>query len=461
MSIEFLINVAIAGVIWWLAVYILSNNIRSKIAWISFSFLFGLSVFLLAVSITRNITSYDQVESLWHAVEWSYLLPIALIFHFSVITTRSEKNTLNKITLTILYTSIAILYVLTNQTNLVIDYSSTSYIDNIGYVNPRGPLFWLITPIILLSTIGSIINYRRKLKNINKSNNNDRKKFSLAIISSSLYTIAGPLVVYLYYDPQQILAVRFGPALLILPFIPMLIAILFYKLISDIDYIFNWKEFSYLSLVMLFINILMISIFITYITPVIGELAFILIPAFILITIFTHGFYNWLITFIRDLLYNAKRGFSLITDADVIDLVKNFHTPEKLETNALLKFKAVKQNTKNGKLVDSAQDLTREALKYFKQKDFPRRNKQNLKYQLLKMLTQDSAEEGQILWELGFEGYPMKIMAGEDSTRKPIFSIESMSDYTATSRNAFIALKKEAIHDLAWRLSYIEKTTKY
>ena len=448
MSIEFLINVAIAGVIWWLAVYILSNNIRSKIAWISFSFLFGLSVFLLAVSITRNITSYDQVESLWHAVEWSYLLPIALIFHFSVITTRSEKNTLNKITLTILYTSIAILYVLTNQTNLVIDYSSTSYIDNIGYVNPRGPLFWLITPIILLSTIGSIINYRRKLKNINKSNNNDRKKFSLAIISSSLYTIAGPLVVYLYYDPQQILAVRFGPALLILPFIPMLIAILFYKLISDIDYIFNWKEFSYLSLVMLFINILMISIFITYITPVIGELAFILIPAFILITIFTHGFYNWLITFIRDLLYNAKRGFSLITDADVIDLVKNFHTPEKLETNALLKFKAVKQNTKNGKLVDSAQD-------------FPRRNKQNLKYQLLKMLTQDSAEEGQILWELGFEGYPMKIMAGEDSTRKPIFSIESMSDYTATSRNAFIALKKEAIHDLAWRLSYIEKTTKY
>ena len=77
------------------------------------------------------------------------------------------------------------------------------------------------------------------------------------------------------------------------------------------------------------------------------------------------------------------------------------------------------------------------------------------------MLTQDSAEEGQILWELGFEGYPMKIMAGEDSTRKPIFSIESMSDYTATSRNAFIALKKEAIHDLAWRLSYIEKTTKY
>ena len=75
------------------------------------------------------------------------------------------------------------------------------------------------------------------------------------------------------------------------------------------------------------------------------------------------------------------------------------------------------------------------------------------------MVTIDESEEGQILWELGFDGYPMKILTSEDSTRKPLFKIESMSDYTATSRNAFIALKKEAIHDLAWRLSYLERTS--
>ena len=83
----------------------------------------------------------------------------------------------------------------------------------------------------------------------------------------------------------------------------------------------------------------------------------------------------------------------------------------------------------------------------------------NIKYQILKMSAIDEADEGQILWELGFDGYPFKIMQGENNTRKPIFKVESMSDYTATSRNAFIALKKEATHDLAWRLSYLEKTS--
>jgi hypothetical protein len=144
----------------------------------------------------------------------------------------------------------------------------------------------------------------------------------------------------------------------------------------------------------------------------------------------------------------------------VADLVRNFHNPEKLETNSLLKFTAVNSRATGKRLVDSAQNLTREAIDYFKQADFPRRTKQNLKYQLLKMATLDEAEEGQILWELGFDGYPMKIMSGESTTRKPLFKIESMSDYTATSRNAFIALKKEAIHDLAWRLSYIERAMK-
>jgi hypothetical protein len=48
-------------------------------------------------------------------------------------------------------------------------------------------------------------------------------------------------------------------------------------------------------------------------------------------------------------------------------------------------------------------------------------------------------------------------MSGEDRSRPPLFKVESMSDYIATSRNAFIALKEESIHDLDWRLSYLEK----
>lgn len=36
----------------------------------------------------------------------------------------------------------------------------------------------------------------------------------------------------------------------------------------------------------------------------------------------------------------------------------------------------------------------------------------------------------------------MKILTGEDGTRKPLFKVESMSDYAAVSRASFITLKK-------------------
>ena len=70
------------------------------------------------------------------------------------------------------------------------------------------------------------------------------------------------------------------------------------------------------------------------------------------------------------------------------------------------------------------------------------------------------AEEGQILWELGFEEYPVRIMSKERNLRPSMFKIESPSDYYYTSRNAYLALKKEAIHDVTWRISYLEKLSK-
>jgi len=102
-----------------------------------------------------------------------------------------------------------------------------------------------------------------------------------------------------------------------------------------------------------------------------------------------------------------------------------------------------------------------ECIEYFKPtKDESKRTKTNLKYYLLKMLTYEDAEEGQILWELGFEDYPVAIMTRENRARGPIFKVSAPSDYYFTSRNAYLALKKEAIHDIAWRLSYLEKSQK-
>lgn len=456
MDTYYLLKILASGAILWLGVYIYSRNNRSRVALLCFVFLLSISVFNAAVSSSINITQLKVYRDLWHLSEWSYLLPIAILFHFSVIISKKQNVRINRYLIVIFYLISGLLTYITNSTSLIIEYNTGIFVDGVGMATPRGPYFWIIALFIILVSLGSIANYALALKN--SSEKQELIKYRLAITSSILYSFLGPILVYLYYLPTQELAILFGPLIISIPFIPILVAIIFYKLISDTDKIFNLKEFLYLSTALLLINLIGGTIFFVTIAPKLGEELYILTPVFLFMTILTHGFYDWLNTFIRDLLYNRGRGFNIITDKDVTDLVKDFHRPELLEMNPFIRFKAVRDNAKKGKLIDSAQELVIEAIEYFKQKDFPRRTKMNMKYQLLKMLTTDDCEEGQILWELGFEGYPMKIMSGENGTRKPLFRVESMSDYTATSRNAFIALKKEALHDLGWRLSYLEKT---
>jgi len=182
---------------------------------------------------------------------------------------------------------------------------------------------------------------------------------------------------------------------------------------------------------------------------------------FIYFLIVSHPLYNWVSTFAQDLIYNLQSGLSVVNDQEAYEALKNYHLPEKLEDNSLLRLAIINRKLKNdNKLtpVDSLKDLIRESIEYFEPKSEPmRRIKANLKYYLLKMIVLDEVEEGQILWELGFEVYPVKIMSQERKFRSPMFQANSPADYTYTSRNAFLALKKEAIHDIAWRISYLEK----
>lgn len=457
-TLQEVIQLSVGGFLWWLAVYSVSRNIRSKVAWLLFFLLFSFSVLVVTESIYPHLLSPSVNALVNRLTDWSYLLPIALLFHLSVIVTGREMNKLNNVLIYVFY-ALSLFYILASLfTNSMVNYSIVKdYLPGLGYINPRGPLFITLTFTTFFVSFVSLVNYLAALKN--ELPILEKWKFFLPAVTSLLYALVSPYLVYQYVYGDIVLAIQLTGAFLVLPFIPILISIIWFRLISDIESIFNLREFTYLTIVILLINLVNGAIFLSF-ASIISESAYYLLAIFVFVSIFTHGFYDWLTTFIRDLLYSTGNGFSLITDADVNDLLRNFHDPEKLETNSLLKFKSARRNAENGKLVDSAQNLTRDAIEYLKQSDFPRRTKQNLKYQLLIMLTQDSAEEGQILWELGFDGYPMKILSGEDRTRKPLFKIESMSDYTATSRNAFIALKKEAVHDLAWRLSYLERTRK-
>lgn len=447
----------VSAFLFWVGVYLVSRNIRSKTAWVIFFFLFSLSWYILVVDAITPLFTDDQLTSvfLYHLTNWSYILPIPLLLHFALLVTQNYKKSI-WIQLWFIYFIAILLIILSSTSNLVIDYSSLLISDeSFGEFYKRGPLFNAIALIVVWAMSASLYAYITARSKVNDSRR--RTKFLLPIIASVLYIISGLFLVYVYQTDNYFLAVYSTSPLLIVPVFFIAVSIFHFGLISDIEGLFEIKEFIYLSCAIALITLLPAMVFSQHIIPEVGRNAQAILGAFVFFYIFSHSFYDWFTTFLRDLLYNTGKGFSLITDSDVSNLIKDFHVPEKLEVNPLTKFKMTKQAANNGKLVDAAQAIVREAIEYFKQSDYPRRTKQNLKYQMLKMLALDSAEEGQILWELGFDGYPMKILAGENQTRKPLFKIESMSDYTATSRNAFIALKKEAIHDLAWRLSYLER----
>lgn len=173
---------------------------------------------------------------------------------------------------------------------------------------------------------------------------------------------------------------------------------------------------------------------------------------------------DYIATYTKDLTRTLASGLSVTSDNEIYSVLKNYNSRSHLEGSSLLGLSIIKQIRKQNNLtpVDSLRLIFKQAIDYLEMDilEPERRTKQNLKYHILKMIAFDQAEEGQILWELGFEGYPVKIMQMEKRERPPRFREFSPIDYTYTSRNAYLALKKEAIHDVTWRISYLEKLAK-
>jgi hypothetical protein len=108
--------------------------------------------------------------------------------------------------------------------------------------------------------------------------------------------------------------------------------------------------------------------------------------------------------------------------------------------------------------VDALRAIIRQAIEWQKPEDISRRTRAALKYKLLTMIAFGEAEESQILWELGFEGYSRRIW--EDvapESRPPLYPVREKSEYYAVSRASYMRLKQEAIYDVAWRIWYLEQ----
>jgi len=452
--------------LWWVSVYLITQNPFSRTVQLAsgilatISIYFSTDIFFSAIATTHQ---FSLDITLLKLISFALYLPMAFLYHASLFITKTKRTVWQNVALYANYLFAIILILIEASTNLMRDYPKfldSNFSGNLA--DATGPYFFLMGIFIFTSLILTAINFYKAMVDEKKYSEN-WYKFFWPFAGLVLSTLMGPFVLLSYYGliPHPIILPVIDLALIIFP---LTYSILKYSLFIDEAKVIFGKNFLYSTLVTLVILIIYFTIIFLTDTPFDSINSLILPFIFSYLLIASHSVYGWFVTFVRDIIYNVPSGYSVVNDEEVARAIKDFNNPKKLEENPLLRLDLVEKIIKCGEAntpVDALKKVMRDAVEYFRpDEEINRRLKQNLKYHLLKMLTVEQAEEGQILWELGFEEYPVRIMSQENNTREPIFKIKSPSDYSYISRNAFMALKKEAIHDVSWRISYLEKSIK-
>ena len=438
----------------WVSVYLLSKNPTSLLSQIAFLFLFGVGFVMINDPILLQSSNLREYIIWQKITDWPLFFSPVLYYHASVLTS-GKMSKAGKLLIIAGYCLAILFYTMDIHGGLILRENIirwTNYRRFDGFA--AGPfLIPSVSAVCLYTALGSS-NFIMGMKQ-------NFLKYFMPAMGGVVYFLTAVLVMVSYYVRIAQVDFFFSLGMASGAFL-FLFSLVRYHLFSPSEKVFD-RSFTYKSISMILIILLYLAGFTIAKLPMSFEALVLLIITLTLI-LFTHSFYDWLSTFINDFLYNPSAGFSVVNDQEIYLVLRNYHTPERLEESALLRLNILKSKTDQEEKmppVDALRSIISDAINYFKPEDEPhRRTKKNLKYQLLKMLVFDEAEEGQILWELGFEEYPVKIMAQERKYRSPLFETKSPSDYTYTSRNAFIALKKEAIHDITWRISYLEKLAK-
>lgn len=467
LSSLIIIEIIIGLFLWWVAVYLIAQNPFSRLIQLLFGIFMAMSFYLTSdiFFYVANIShQYILDGTLLKIFVWTIYLPAPFLFHVSLLLVPINKRMLwQKIGLYLAYISTAIIIFIDSSTNLTRDYSvfaSPNFTGN--YADASGKYIWLLGIYFMAIFIGTTINFYFLLKNQQRFTRNWYKYFwpFLGLIST---LILGPIILLGYYNViphSEIYVFLFIIALSL----SLVYSIIKYDLLIEEAKIIFGKSFFYSTLVMIALLLLYFLALLASGSQFTSTKSLITPYILIYLIIITHPAYDWLSTFVKDIMYNISSGISVVNDQEVYQAIKNYNNPEKLEESSLLRLDLIgreKRKDVTETPIDALRIIIKDAIEHFRPtEETSRRIKRNLKYHLLKMIAFDQAEEGQILWELGFEEYPLRIMSKESQARLPFFKTSSPSDYNYISRNAFIALKKEAIHDVAWRISYLEKLVK-
>ncbi len=437
----------------WVGIHQLSQNVKSSFSWLIFFFFLANGVVIFTDPILTN-TPDVRSYIIWQKItDWPLFFMPAFCLNMAVYVNELSKKL--KPHLISAYLFSAFLFIADIQGGLVLKENVLRF-EDFRRVDGYAPGILMI-PFVLFCEICFIsgiyyFNKARKAKNNNK--------YLSPVIGLLVLALGAIFTGIAFYIKINSTPMIFNIALVTGISLNAYFILSHYQLVNNERNIFD-RGFFYRTIVLLSFILFYLSAFLlgkTNISYV--DIVFIILLTLLIIT--SHSLYDWIITFTNDLLYNPSSGFSIANDMETGEAIKNYNSPSRLENCSLLRLTNIKKKKEKGHApIDGLREIIKEAIEYFKpDNDTHRRTKQNLKYHLLKMLAFDEAEEGQILWELGFEDYPVRIMTKESNKRPPMFRDFSPADYTYTSRNAYLALKKEAIHDVTWRISYLEKLSK-
>jgi len=446
-----ILEIIIGAAVIWVGIYLVARNPFSTLSWIVFLFLFGMGLTTFTDPILLNTSTFRQYFIWQKITDWPLFFSPVFYFHSSLLVSKRRRK--DKFYLWLGYLLALIFTCLDIKGGLILNEQVIRFQDYKRFDGfAAGPLLIPSMTFACICVAYGIYKFGRQIKN-------GLLKYFLPMIAGLILLITGCISIPAFFViiPWTGIAFTTGAALGSVIFVYSIIR---FHLFSPVERNIFDRSFFYRTLMIFITSILyIVAIFISGIHLNFNVL--ILITILIILSLFTHSYYDWFGTFINDILYNFSSGFSVVSDQEVGGVIKNYNSPSRLESSSLLRLAILKNRKDKLTPVDSLRKIVKDAWEYFKpENDEYRRNKQNLKYYLIKMLMIDQAEEGQILWELGFDEYPVRIMTKENNLRPPLFQIKSPSDYTYTSRNAFLALKKEAIHDVAWRISYLEKLAK-
>jgi len=248
--IEFFLGIFI----WWIAVYLISQNPYHKMVRLIFGLFASIGVYFSTDLFFYSAVSTEHYYLIGHILRlmaWAIYLPSAFFYHISFGNKISKRQ---KVYIYLSYITAIICIALESLTNVTRNYG---YIASPAFkgdlATATGPLFWLSGTFIIIISILSLINLFGLIKKLEKKSL-ERKRLLIAFYGVLVSILISPFIILGYYNIIPHASILSSLSFLIMA-APLFYSIVRYNLFIDDTKIVFGKNFLYSTISILFILI--------------------------------------------------------------------------------------------------------------------------------------------------------------------------------------------------------------